>query len=326
MEIGDCIKVRICNDFSNTLLYAKGCDKIEKKEVRIKYGIFSDMPSNSQTTNNRLEYEFFNNSASEVDVIITNFNENTIYTELKLMYNNMEFIEKENNEDGLIAIKSLIYLGKKLGLHVFMLKGKLVFLNERIGKLMEVALETDIIAKGIKLRFDNSCIENLEKIRGKAPIYGISLQKAIEKIRLSKGGNNKIQKAHFYCEKHNELEDYPIADMFVKLETNKENNLVIEAWQAFGYSPEAHYIHGIMSSDDNYFTHLDGAIIYFEDFEVLKLIFLEGRKQWGYKTKYFRIDTPIPLEMGFELAKAFLPMDYLLEEYLGKEYYKIEYF
>lgn len=82
--------------------------------------------------------------------------------------------------------------------------------------------------------------------------------------------------------------------------------LQVEAWEPLGRDGEVFYVHGIFSADDLSFEHLDGSVIWFSAYDLMRLV-NDGKKLKGrdYK-KQFRLDGNVAADMAFELVRQFL--------------------
>ena len=78
----------------------------------------------------------------------------------------------------------------------------------------------------------------------------------------------------------------------------------------------------IMDSEGKHVSHLDGALVDFEDQAAIQSIFDEGEKRKGVRyTKYFRVDGSFDIQLAVGIIREFFPIEELVDEYF--EYKKI---
>lgn len=155
-------------------------------------------------------------------------------------------------------------------------------------------------------------ISIIRKVIARVPVFGIDFNKAI--LSAVRNGNST---AHFYSPKVKKWGDLgTFADFLIKINKNKEKLLVFQAWQAIEKEETLFFVHGILSRDLKYFTHIDFAYHYTSLDEIQKLIHNgEEKPILSSKEKILRLDGQIPFDTGFELMRAFFPIDNLVDEY-----------
>jgi hypothetical protein len=89
-----------------------------------------------------------------------------------------------------------------------------------------------------------------------------------------------------------------VAHVSRKMEDN-DVRITLEAWETISAGPETFYIHGIFSSVQKVWIHLDGATMNHSDYQK-GLLFNKGNKTKGTNyAKHFRLDgRPVTFRKG----------------------------
>lgn len=151
-----------------------------------------------------------------------------------------------------------------------------------------------------------------QPIACRAPIYGVSFRRALGIVL-----QRRFHKSRFYIPEKTDNVWY--SELLVHLWERKESNgrlLSFECWQWIGTGEEVNYAHMIMQRDGRMVTHLDGALVAFEDQEAARRIFDEGEKKKGISyEKDFRLDGLFSIEDASEIIGRYFPTDKLISEY-----------
>ena len=167
-----------------------------------------------------------------------------------------------------------------------------------------------------KIRVD----ENKRDFRG-APVFGVPFEKALE-LLSRKSYNKPILKSMYRRDDASYITDNRlgflgslVAHVSRKMEDN-DIRITLEAWEIISAGPETFYIHGIFSSAQKVWVHLDGATMNHSDHQKLQL-FTKGNKTKGINyAKHFRLDGRLSTWDVVNIANAFLPLDKLTPQYM----------
>ena len=162
--------------------------------------------------------------------------------------------------------------------------------------------------------------ESKRDFRG-APVFGVPFEKALE--LLSRESYNKPILKSMYCrDDASYISDNRlgflgslVAHVSRKMEDN-DVRITLEAWETISAGPETFYIHGIFSSVQKVWIHLDGATMNHSDYQK-GLLFNKGNKTKGTNyAKHFRLDGRLSTCEVVKIANAFLPLDEVTPQYM----------
>lgn len=155
----------------------------------------------------------------------------------------------------------------------------------------------------------------------RAPVFGVPFEKALSLLRQDRC-HETIIKSMFRRDDASSIVASNIGilgDLVAHASRVREDDdlrITLEAWELTNIDAESFYIHGIFSTTQNAWIHLDGATINHSSEEKL-LIFRQGRKAKGSNyVKHFRLDGFLSTNDVINTANAFLPLDELTSEYM----------
>lgn len=161
----------------------------------------------------------------------------------------------------------------------------------------------------------NSCVRIVDGglgTSGRAPMYGVSFQKAVEEAFLKQG----CIKSQFYLPE--KKDDIYYSNLLLHINQRKESNgsiIQLQAWQYCIGLKEVFYIHAESKDFKSTVQHLDGAKIFYQHPEDIKDLVINGNKIKGDSyEKQFRIDGNIPMLDFYAIIKKYLPVQELVEE------------
>lgn len=145
------------------------------------------------------------------------------------------------------------------------------------------------------------------------PIFGLSFDLAVEKAKQARP--RFLLKSMFKLLDPEKFHEYGLCATLVVHIRNDPEFIQIEAWQFIEGDSRTYYIHGLLNSSCETFSHLDGATMNHKEDDASRL-FEKGIKMKGscYQ-KRFRIDGVIDTKDALTLASAYLPNEQLNAEY-----------
>jgi len=252
-------------------------------------------------------YGFLKEKNKLIDAVLIKREDNIVACIIPEIHENHIEIEAFQNEENLINTE---YLKPTKYIGVYKIKSKFVFVHPAIRGVNYYLRDNQELWEISRLR-----IVNTSTTKSAAIHYGLTFAKALEKLN-SRG----IQKARLYCEN---IKDFStqgvVAEMLVNLTKDNNGIVTIEVWQGIRENQHVHYLHGMMGQNQEYFTHFDGALIFFSIEEKEKLFAEDIKLKAGEYNKMFRLDGEIPKIDVFNLANAYMPLDRLIDEYFEIE-------
>lgn len=168
---------------------------------------------------------------------------------------------------------------------------------------------------------DNESLKNISKIRffehhtgiKRAPIYGVPFIEAFNKIKFF--DNRKIQSSYQRTDWAEKAKFGVIGTLVAHIE-KIEHCIKFECWELFNVDSDIFYVHGEIDLNDEVFTHLDGATIFYTKEEMDKLMYQKSISRGVKKDKLFRLDGKVSFAEGRNILNMFLPLEDLSCEYL----------
>jgi len=158
-------------------------------------------------------------------------------------------------------------------------------------------------------------VTHVPSICGSAPIFGVPFEKALN-LALQQG---QCRSKFFFPERFSRGRHETLLLQLDRIKQGSIDQMQLQVWQYTPNSNTAHYLHALSSNFHSDVSHLDCALIHFNDSDLDHFLRTSRKVKGDSYEKYFRLDGQIEITHMHNLARAFF-----LTEELYNEAFQIE--